>query len=311
MSDIILFPGLKSGLRRRLKDALSIEDHERTYEIIIEMEKYFELSDDEQIIKLEVLKALHSYIELREECSILLNQGHPAYAKIISLFLESLYELGQYRTVIELIDALKEESVDHHLVMQLLPLYDSARHQLNQQDSRSINQLSEFSQLSVEQQIILIVELIHDKNDKYSSSIKYLVERGNLNPKVQTMMLEYLSFANLDEQLKVTKWQQTIEINPSQYSPVDSHLMRNIRPSVINWFELNEPSVVDSVSEWMTLQNILLFPLDKDMTNEISELMIDAYQYVISEMFGLEQPELTDEKILKYISLVKEMNKDE
>lgn len=310
MTNIIRFPGLQSALRRQLNEAVANRHYERAYEIFMEMEKYFELSDEEQVEKLEVLKELHAYLVLREESSILLNQGHPNYARIVTLFLQSLYELGQYRTVIELIDALKEESLDHQLIMQLLPLYDSAKHALNQKNRQANHQLRQFKALSTEEQLMHIVELIHEQNDQYVESVRYLLSNTALDAKVQSMMLEYLSFAKVDDWLTILKWGRETKVNPRTLSPANSRFMLELRPAILEWFELNEPSLVSAAADWLTLQNMLLFPVD--LKGEAADsVVVNAYIIVISEMFGLEQPFTVDDQTDEIITFIKKMNENE
>lgn len=157
MTDIIPFPGLPDKLNRQLQTFLAQEEFEQAYDTITELERHVELNHRQQLQKLEVLYALESFLELREEASILLNMGHPSYEVTVYYFLLSLYELGQYQTVIELIDSLRTEEVDHRLKMKLLPLYDQARHRKNMRDRQTADELSDFTDWTAARRYILFI----------------------------------------------------------------------------------------------------------------------------------------------------------
>lgn len=97
MTEIIPFPGLPDKLNRQLQTYIQNNEFEPAYETILELERHVELSHQQQLQKLEILYALESFLELREEASILLNQGHPNYEVTVYYFLLSLLSWGSIR----------------------------------------------------------------------------------------------------------------------------------------------------------------------------------------------------------------------
>ena len=90
MSDIILFPKLKENLSRQIRQAMKSNRYEDAYDLFMAIEKHFELSADEQLLKLECLS--HSYLyhhKLEEES---LYQASTARQPLIYYYFQLLFE---------------------------------------------------------------------------------------------------------------------------------------------------------------------------------------------------------------------------
>ncbi|KAA1039980.1 hypothetical protein ERX35_003050 [Macrococcus equipercicus] len=296
MSEIIIFPKIGDGLNRQLEEAMAAQDYERAYDIIHEMERHIELSHKQQLIKLEILQHIGSFIELREEASILLNQGHPSYDVIIRYFLESLFALEQYQTVIELIESLRSEDLDHGLMMQLLPLYDAAQHRRNERDKRSTGQLQQFLQWPVSRQLHYMVELIEGEQFNYCSTVRHLLGQS-LHPKVQTLMIEYLLLAGAEGKIQFNKLEQHVTINLADLPHVQESRLAAVWPHVIDWFDMHAPAQSPAVSEWLNDQQMMRYPLDfKDSTDMLYDIetIAEAYVIYLTRLFALEEETLQE-----------------
>ena len=120
MSEIIPFPKLKNQLITSIDQAIKSGQFDDAYQTFELYEQHFAMDEELSLKKCEVLKECGHYLELREEASILLNQGHDYYDKIVIYFVESLYYLEQYQTVVEIINQIKDENIEHSTRMSLL-----------------------------------------------------------------------------------------------------------------------------------------------------------------------------------------------
>jgi len=291
MTDIIPFPGLPDKLNRQLQTYIQKEEFESAYEIIIELERQVELSQQQQVQKLEILYALDSFLELREEASILLNQGHPDYEVTIYYFLLSLYELEQYQTVVELIDSLRTEGIDHHLKMKLLPLYDQARHRKNLRDRQAADTLSDFMNWSADRQLNFIQRLKTEENMTYTGTFLELL-KSPLHPVVQSVIIQYIQLAGERKIIQVNKFGTVVTIPSSDLVSFDQDfLMQDVLPLVLDWFESNMPDMVGSIQTWIERQALVLYPINFD-TDELSfetNVIADCYIYFALSMFQMEK----------------------
>ncbi len=298
MSDLIIFPKIGEGLNRQLEDAMARQNYEEAYDIINDMERHIELSEQQQLIKLEVLLKLGSFIELREESSILLNQGHSSYDVVINYFLESLFALEQYQTVVELIESLRSEKLDQALLMQLLPLYDAARHQLNEREKKAVDKFRHFQSMSESEQYHLMLELIQSEQSTYIETVKYLLEQP-LDAKVQTLMIEYLLLNHQAGIIHLMKFGDLIQLNLAELPHLqDTRMMTDVYPQVIDWFDNNAPSLSSAVAEWLNMQQMLLYPLDyRDGEGRLFDVqeIVDSHVLYLTELFAIEQPQHIEE----------------
>src|SRR5699024_11738382 len=85
-------------------------EYDKAYESFETYEQHFEMDEQLSLMKCEVLKSCGHYLELREEASILLNQGHEQYDQVVIYFVESLFQLEQYQTVVEIINQIDRKS---------------------------------------------------------------------------------------------------------------------------------------------------------------------------------------------------------
>ncbi|WJP97050.1 hypothetical protein [Macrococcus bovicus] len=315
MTDIIPFPGLPDKLNRQLQTFLAQEEFEQAYDTITELERHVELNHRQQLQKLEVLYALESFLELREEASILLNMGHPSYEVTVYYFLLSLYELGQYQTVIELIDSLRTEEVDHRLKMKLLPLYDQARHRKNMRDRQTADELSDFTDWTAARQVHFIHQLIADENMTYSGTFLELL-KSPLHPVVQTVLIQYIRLAGEIEIIDLSKLETTVSFLLSEVVPLERYfLMQDVLPLVREWFESNMPDMIPAIDSWLERQALVLYPLNFTSGEQMieTEVIADCYIHFALSMFQLADiyPFVQTEEHARVLALIDEAVKYE
>lgn len=315
MSDIIIFPKLQGNLMKQIKAAMKRADYETAYDLFNDYEKHFELTEDEHLIKLDCLYQLESFLELREESSILLNQGHYAYSTIVPYFIESLLKLKQYKTVIELIEGLRSEDVDHKLIVSLMPFYDEANHQLNKKNDAHLKFIQTFKDNNYNKQLALIMELIESEDFRFQLSFVQLLEYNEIHPVISSMMIEYLLLSNFKGEVKFSKLNIDTRINVSNLNTmVHSSFMSEVVGEVKAYYENNSPNIVEVIVETMKLHNAVMHPiLFQTYFNSDSQTVADAYIVMFNRLFNIEDSaiELSDtqfEDIIEAINLLENYN---
>ncbi|WP_414053510.1 hypothetical protein ACMGE6_08960 [Macrococcus equi] len=311
MSDIIIFPKLKGNLMGQITTAVKNGDYESAYDLFNDYEKHFELTEDEHLMKLDCLYQLESFLELREESSILLNQGHYAYDKIVPYFIESLLKLKQFKTVIELIDSLRTEDVDHKLIVALMPFYDEASHQLNMRNVAHMKFIQTFKENDVNEQLALIVELIENEDYRFQMSFVQLLEHSMIHPLVSSMMLEYLILAQFTGEVKFEKLNHNIRVNISQLSSlVKTDFILNIAVSVKNYFDINSPDIAEVIKATMKQHNTVLYPLHfEEYFKCDADEMVLAYIKYFSALFNLNDDNESNKVNTQLIECIERLEK--
>lgn len=306
MSDIIIFPKLQGNLMNQIRNAMLEERFEAAYDLFNDYEKHFELSEDEHLLKLECLYQLSSFLELREESSILLNQGHSAYDKIVPYFIESLLNLKQFKTVIELIESLRTEEVNHRLLVTLMPFYDEAQHQLNQRNQANLKFIQTFKDNDVDKQINLILELIEAEDFRFKMSFVQLIEHNQLNTKVVSFMIQYLIMAGYTGEVKINKFNHKMRFDVKSLEALHSNSFMNlVLPKVIDYYETISPDTINVIIELIKQHNLIIYPMDvKSFFNSDYETVIRGYIAYCNALFNLNDNEVLVDEIKSVIATI-------
>lgn len=284
MSEIIPFPKLKNQLIQNINSAIKKEQFDEAYQVFELYEQHFAMDEDLSLKKCEVLKACGHYLELREEASILLNQGHDYYDKIVIYFVESLYYLEQYQTVVEIINQIKDENIEHSTRMALLPIQDMAKDKLNQRQLKASEILRAFKETQFEEQINLLIDLIDNHLGVFNLTLAQIIENETLHPNVQSLILEYLRLSEWSAEVKFEKLNEVLTVNPIELDGIEkTNLNKNIIPKVIDQLEIDSPSSIELAKSLLNQHAIVMYPIDFSWLED--ETLIACYLKLLSERF--------------------------
>lgn len=287
MSEIIPFPKLKKQLVNNINLAIRNEQFDEAYELFETYEQHFKMDDDLSIKKCEVLKSCGYYLELREEASILLNQGHPFYDKIVICFVESLYFLEQYQTVVEIINQIKDENIEHATRMALLPIQDMAKEKLNQRQLKASEVLRAFQETQFEEQINLLIDLIDHHLGIFNLTLAQIIENELLHPNVQSLILEYLRLSEWSAEVKFDKIDETITVIPTELPGIErTNFTQNIIPKVIDQLEIDSPSSIELAKSLLNQHAIIMYPITLNDIND--DVLVACYLKLLSERFNID-----------------------
>lgn len=287
MSDIIPFPKLKKQLITNIKTLMQDGEYDKAYESFETYEQHFEMDEQLSLIKCEVLKSCGHYLELREEASILLNQGHEQYDQVVIYFVESLFQLEQYQTVVEIINQIKDEAIDHATRMTLIPMQDLAKDKLEQRKLKASEILKIFKDTNFEEQVQLLIDLIDNHLGIFNLTLAQIIENEPLHPNVQSLILEYLRLGEWSAEVKFNKIDTNIAIVPTELSGIErTDFKINIIPKIIEQLEIDSPASIELSNSILNQHAILLYPIEyKSIKNEV---LIACYLKLLSERLNID-----------------------
>ncbi|MDN6751518.1 MAG: hypothetical protein L0L95_14835, partial [Staphylococcus equorum] len=263
MSDIIPFPRSKDKLIREIKQSFNNNELDQMYELFEDFEKQFELDEQMSLLKCAMLYKMGHYLELREEAIILLKQGITKYDDLMVYYVKSLNGLGQYFEVVDVINQIIDEVNDHKTRMELFPLKEYALSQIDKHNAHAAEMLRDFESLSLREQISTILTLIDHNQYRYQETVVNIINEIELAPNVVSIMLEYLRFAGYNQNIRVQKFDYTVEVNPNHLSGLEQTLFKiKIIPEVIKQIEDDAAQIVEEALHLMNNHAILLYPLD-------------------------------------------------
>ncbi|HBV03705.1 MAG TPA: hypothetical protein DEB65_05360 [Staphylococcus sp.] len=287
MSDIIPFPKLKNQLITNIKTSMQDGEYDKAYESFETYEQHFEMDEQLSLMKCEVLKSCGHYLELREEASILLNQGHEQYEQVVIYFVESLFQLEQYQTVVEIINQIKDEAIDHATRMTLIPMQDLAKDKLEQRKLKASEILKTFKDTNFEEQVQLLIDLIDNHLGIFNLTLAQIIENEPLHPNVQSLILEYLRLGEWSAEVKFNKIDTNIAIVPTELSGIErTDFKINIIPKIIEQLEIDSPASIELSNSILNQHAILLYPIEfKSIKNEV---LIACYLKLLSERLNID-----------------------
>lgn len=287
MSDIIPFPKLKNQLITNIKTSMQDGEYDKAYESFETYEQHFEMDEQLSLMKCEVLKSCGHYLELREEASILLNQGHEQYDQVVIYFVESLFQLEQYQTVVEIINQIKDEAIDHATRMTLIPMQDLAKDKLEQRKLKASEILKTFKDTNFEEQVQLLIDLIDNHLGIFNLTLAQIIENEPLHPNVQSLILEYLRLGEWSAEVKFNKIDTNIAIVPTELSGIERTGFKiNIIPKIIEQLEIDSPASIELSNSILNQHAILLYPIEfKSIKNEV---LIACYLKLLSERLNID-----------------------
>ncbi|GGH98273.1 hypothetical protein [Mammaliicoccus vitulinus] len=287
MSEIIPFPKLKNQLITSINQAIKNGQFDEAYQTFELYEQHFAMDEELSLKKCEVLKECGHYLELREEASILLNQGHDYYDKIVVYFVESLYYLEQYQTVVEIINQIKDENIEHSTRMSLLPIQDMAKDKLDQRQLKASEVLRTFQETQFEEQINLLIDLIDNHLGVFNLTLAQIIENESLHPNVQSLILEYLRLGEWSADVKFEKLNEIITVNPIELDGIErTNINKNIIPKIIDQLEIDSPSSIELAKSLLNQHAIVMYPITFSEIKD--ENLIACYLKLLSERFNID-----------------------
>nr|WP_263313045.1 hypothetical protein [Mammaliicoccus sp. Marseille-Q6498] len=282
MSEIIPFPKLKNQLIANINKTIRDSRFDEAYDLFETYEQHFEMDESLSLKKCEVLKECGHFLELREEASILLNQGHGHYDQIVIYFVESLYYLEQYQTVIEIINQIKDEDIEHGTRMSLMPIQDMAQSKLEQRKLKASEILRTFQDTHFEEQIQLLIDLIDNHLGIFNLTLAQIIENESLHPNVQSLILEYLRLSEWSANVTFEKLDETISVKPSELDGVErTHFKINIMPKIIEQLEIDSPSSIELANTLLNQHAIVMYPIEFNSMDD--ETLIACYLQLLAE----------------------------
>lgn len=288
MSNVIPFPQSEQKIITKIKNAQHNHDYEEMYDLFETYERHFELTEDLALKKCWMLNQMSSFLELREEAIILLKRGLSCYDDLMIYYVKSLNGLGQYYQTVEVINQIIDEVRDHKTRMALFPLKEYAQSKLDEDRQMISSSLAKFEDYNSREQTALVLQLIDNGHYQFKESVAHLLSILKLPHNIMSLMLEYLRFAEYDNEIVIRKYGQEVSVIPSNLTGLEHTTMKEtVIPQVIQRLEEGALHIVDEAHHIMNNHSILLYPLEIKSLYHIDE-WINAYDVYFKSLFGIE-----------------------
>jgi tetratricopeptide (TPR) repeat protein len=301
---VIQFPKLKERLIEKGLEALKSKKYNDALSLLLQAQ---ELAGEHDEIDLGIVLCLLELGELEEakdRCKLMLHQDIGDYFNVLQVYLTILIQLRQYQEVKETIEAvLEEDQVPSKYAESFYQLLELSKKMILSGDE--LYELDEESEDRVEYTLSeRIQEILLDREDrneqaafvhsikeysvhKYLELLNQFLGNPTKDPMIKTLLLQIMMEQNVQDQMVVEKFGETIQVVPAAMGDILSDeysmlVLRYLEDRLGN----ENPTLYEVTKElWMRVL-FVLFPFIPDEENpSIWSAALHLYGY---ELHGIE-----------------------
>lgn len=289
-SKVIPFPNLKKRLIDKGMEALKDKSFQEALSLFREAEEMDR--EDEAEINFGIALCLMELGQLEEAkniCKKMLMEDIGDYFTVLQVYLTILIQLRQYEEVQVTIEAVLEENrLPVQNAEQFYKLLDFSR---KMNETGEVDLDDEYPQdinLENEHEQIMFIQSLKNQNIvKYMEQLKQILANPSSNPMIKTLILQLLMDHEIDKEVIVHKFGETMNIKPSSLTDISELAFTNKVLNILDDTLGNEnPTLFEAVKELWIRHLYVLFPFPPAPSNE--KLWAAALHIVGYEMHGIE-----------------------
>lgn len=294
-NNIVLFPGTIDILIARAHECVENGQFEEANECFEEALQYFEGDELTLSVYSYSLYETKNYEKAKIVCEKLLSLRPTMYFEVMELYLTICMQLKEFLQVEQIISTLlKEEKIPKEQIDKFKKLKELNANiaQLKEMQDNKCNeeiqfenfQLDAFLSLDKSEQVKEIHGLASTNIRPILSQLKAIVEHKECHPFIKSMILILCVEQQVDIEIKVEKFGETLVVNPLHLSvPTKMPKYQTISNIIENQLD-NNPTFLEMVTGLITKHAIVSYPfewLDYD-----AHYVADNYISYVETLFG-------------------------
>lgn len=229
---VVLFPGTKKQLETESLKALQEKKYKEALDKLDYLIQYDEGSHEIYIAKLMCLMELGNYREAEQLSEALLAQKDANYYHYLHIYLTVLFQTSQYQHLLDLLDEeFKSRHVPDMLIEPFQELYNMSQDMKAGVDENStFENFHDLEQAVNEDDYIKqwnLVQRLRFMQADPKTEIVQLLASDQAHPVVKTNILEWLREANLEQTVRIHKFDTDMMIQPSDLAKIEDETVYN------------------------------------------------------------------------------------
>ncbi|MCA1031956.1 tetratricopeptide repeat protein [Bacillus timonensis] len=328
-TNIIQFPNLKDRLLDKGMNEIQNRNYKQALSLLLQAEQ---LDQEHSEIKIGLVVCLLELGELEEAkaiCKKMLKEDLGDYFHVLEIYLTILLQLSQYEEVQQTIEAVIEEgTVPQHYEESFKKMLEFSTkinvggkedydNQLEDSHSLTINIDKLFQDESNIKEQWNIIQSLKERNiRKYVPELAEFLKGKNYHPVLKTMILHLLIENEVNSEITVNKFDQTLTVIPSDLSPLtEGDFIQKVIKILEDKIGHENPSLFEVMKEILIRHLYVLFPFNPE--NDNAELWACALHVYGCELHGIEAIEeeivemykLSKNHVIETIDRIKEIEK--
>jgi tetratricopeptide (TPR) repeat protein len=291
--NIFLFPNVDKLLMEKGLDRLQ---NKRFTEAIEYLEKALELDEDNEEIGLGLIIAYFesgNLLAAKKLAHKSLQKGFGDYFQLIDIYIMILLQLNEYEEIVSTIQALLDEKeIPIEKLSNFTKILEFSQRKIESEISIPKNptydEVKEFDLFqfeSLNDQFLAIAGLAQSNVRRYLTSIKEYLISNHGHPFLKTMLLQLLKEQEVNEEIILEKFEQTLTINPMHFVEIETFIKSaEITEIIKTVIEHENPILYESIKEIISRHAFILFPIERNPTTP--DIWAGAYHYIALEYFG-------------------------
>jgi tetratricopeptide (TPR) repeat protein len=294
--NIFLFPNVDKLLVEKGLEKLKSKKY---LEAIHYLSEAKEIDQDNGEIDLGLLLAYFESNKLLEAKALAqetLHKGFGDYFQLIDIYMMILLQLSEYEEIVTTLEVLIDErEIPEEKIENFKRILEFSNRKLATDVLRhvpAVHHESEFDLFQLEdinEQFLAVANLAHANVRVYLSGIKEYLHSPKGHPFVKTMLLQLLKEQEVNEEIQLEKFQQSLLVNPVMLADMEQYLLDPEISGILQLeMEQRNPTLYENMMAILKRHSFLLFPLSR--TSFTPNIWAAAYHFISLEYQGDKMP---------------------
>jgi hypothetical protein len=263
---VVLFPNLSQRLRDKGFHALHNKKFHEALDCLDQLQNYGWQDEHSEFAAVVCLIELQEWKEARQRCYQLLDTSKQLFSDALEMYITILVQLHDYVAIAETAErTLKQHELSKEQTEKLMNLASFAGKMQGNADSSMLDEeefASVFQGNDIAKQMQMLQLLKQRGVVKAFSFFKEFLQNETQHPYIKSSVVHMLMEYQVDEEVIVEKFGQTVTINPSELSAVtDSPFAKAVLEQLENRAGNENPTMFQAILEYWYQILYLLFPV--------------------------------------------------
>ncbi|MBM7571998.1 tetratricopeptide (TPR) repeat protein [Aquibacillus albus] len=309
-----MFPKWQKSLEKDSKQAIEEKRYKDALYLLNQLIEYDKTSHDLWIGKLICLMELGEMEQAEDLCQDLVTKEDAFYYEYVHIYSTILFQTGQYELLIELLlEIIEQDDLPESMEQQFQQMLEVSKSlKEDKKSEQALRYINHLKRAVIEKDDVVQWRIIekckHVSIQPYVHELQQLLVDQAIHPVVKTAIIERFLEQQVEEEVEISKYNQTMKIKPSELRKVNSDYSSVNILGLLEDVEQENPTLFDLIKKLCQHYLYVVYPFtpNEEAYPKISKaLEILGYQYLQIERTINEQDEVN-----KYIIEIIECNKE-
>jgi tetratricopeptide (TPR) repeat protein len=288
---VVLFPNLSHRLKEKGFDALNNKKFQEALDCFEQLLNYGLEDEHSEFGAVVCLMELGEWKEAKVRCQALMEGNEAFDADVLEMYISILVQLNDYKAIAKITDlTLRQHKLPEEQEQKLISLSSFAK-KMEQEADAGLPDEEEFAEVfrgnDITKQLQALQLLKCRGTVEAFSFLQSFLEDETKHPYIKTSVIHMFMEYNISEAVTVTKYGRTVQVVPSELSPVrELPFVQAVLTELEDRVGQDNPTLFEAISTyWYEIQE-LVFPVQ--VVPERAQLWAAALEKLGTDRFFAE-----------------------